>query len=554
LANLVNSAGARGDALNGKRTPLEVLRLFPSHDETLMGALDSRVSVDAERTFLHFRGHTLTRGEFRDAVLCLARSLVARGIRPGDRIGVMSRNHEGHLLLLFAVARIGAIMVPTNPEFGVEEVRYVFGKAEVSAIACSTECLATVRAASAGFTGAAWVLLFDGDDRTACTLSALVGQDARTELPPNPSADTSCLIIFTSGSTGFPKGALHSQRNLILAGEANVARLWLQPSDRIMTLLPLFHINALFYSVAGALAAGACCVLMERFSAASFWSQAVETGATTVNIIEAIGRILVGRPRSEFRPEHRIESVYGVRPDVREHFRNDFHIPVLVSGFGMTEIPGVFCSPIDGPDVNSTMGFIGRHPDPTKAWAQCRVVDDEGRDVPAGMDGELWVKHPIVMEGYFRDDALTAASFEGEWFKTGDLVRRDADGCFWFVTRKKDIIRRRGENIAGAELDRVIFDHPAVSEVAAIGVPSELGEDDILVCVVPRPGQTIDPREIADWCRARLAPMKVPRYVLMVRELPHTPTHKVNKTVLKADRTLKSRAVDLQASARHGNH
>lgn len=156
------------------------------------------------------------------------------------------------------------------------------------------------------------------------------------------------------------------------------------------------------------------------------------------------------------------------------------------------------------------------------------------------------------MRGYFRDDALTAASFEGEWFKTGDLVRRDADGCFWFVTRKKDIIRRRGENIAGAELDRVIFDNPAVSEVAAIGVPSELGEDDILVCVVPRPDETISPRDIAEWCRARLAPMKVPRYVLITSELPHTPTHKVNKVALKADITLKSRAVDLESP--NGKH
>lgn len=397
----VNHSHERTDVLKGKRTPFDVLRLYPPHDETLMGALDSRVSVDADQPFLYFRARTYTRGEFRDAVLRMARSLVARGIRPGDRIGVMSRNHEGHLLLLFAAARIGAIMVPTNPEFGIDEVRYVFGKAEVSAIACSPECLATARAASAGFSNAPWVLLFDGEDATACALSALVSEDADVTLPPNPPADTNCLIIFTSGSAGFVKGALHTQRNVILAGEANVARLWLQPSDRMMTLLPLFHINALFYSVAGALAAGACCILMERFSAANFWEQAVETGATTVNIIEAIGRILVARPRGEFRSEHKIQSVYGVRPDIREHFRAHFHIPVLVSGFGMTEIPGVFCSRIEGPDIDSTMGFIGRHPDPLRRWASCRVVDDDGRDVPDGEDGKLWGQASHRHEGLF---------------------------------------------------------------------------------------------------------------------------------------------------------
>lgn len=537
-------AGAHPAA--GKLTPLAVLRLYPAHDETLMGAFESRMAVDPDRPFLLFKGRTWTRREFREDVLGLARALIARGVKPGDRIGVMSRNHAGHVLLLFAAARIGAIMVPTNPEFGVAEVRYVFGKAGVSAVACSAECLATAREAVAELPRSPWFVLFDGAANGAVPLAALIDERAPRVLPPNPGADTSCLIIFTSGSTGFPKGALHSQRNFVLAGEANVARLWLQPDDRLMTVLPLFHVNALFYSLAGTLAAGACCVLMERFSATGFWDAAVETGATTLNIIEAIGRILVARPRSEFRPEHKIKSVYGARADVREQFRNEFHIPILLTGFGMTEIPGVCCSPFDGPDLPGAMGPVGRHPDPARAWAQCRVVDDDGRDVPDGIDGEFWVKHPIVMQGYFRDEEQTRASFEDGWFKTGDLVRRDANGCFWFVTRKKDIIRRRGENIAGAELDRVICEHPAVVEAAAIPVPSELGEDEILACVVPRAGQALTPGDIAEWCRARLAPMKVPRFVLITDHLPHTPTHKINKQMLKADVSLKARAVDLQ--------
>ena len=531
----------------GKRSPLDVLRLYPQHDGTLIGALESRMRVDAERPFLLFRGRHWSRGEFHAVAIALAGSLWSQGIRPGDRIGVLARNHEGHALLLFAAARIGAIMVPTNPEFGVAEVSHVFGKAQVSAVACSPECLPVARDAVGALESKPWFILFDGDAEGALRLADLLAPNDGIVLPPNPNADTSCLIIFTSGSTGFPKGALHSQRNFVTAGEANVARLWLQPEDRLLTVLPLFHVNALFYSLAGTLAAGACCALQERFSASTFWDTAVETAATTVNIIEAIGRILVARPRSEFRGAHRIESVYGARPDVREVFRREFHVPVLLAGFGMTEIPGVFCPPIDGPDMPGAMGPVGRHPDPDRPWAQCRVVDDEGRDVPDDVAGELWVKHPIVMQGYFRDEALTRDSFHESWFKTGDLVRRDAQGCFWFVTRKKDIIRRRGENIAGAELDRVICEHPAVSEAAAIPVPAELGEDEILACVVPRPGATLTPQEIADWCRARLAPMKVPRFVLITDRLPHTPTHKVNKQVLKEDSTLKTRAVDLQA-------
>jgi crotonobetaine/carnitine-CoA ligase len=317
-----------------------------------------------------------------------------------------------------------------------------------------------------------------------------------------------------------------------------------------MIVLPLFHINALFYSVAGTLAAGAGMAIVPRFSASTFWQTAVDTGATEVNIIEAIGTILKNRPRSEFRPEHRIRTVYGVREAVAQTFREEFGIPHLIGGYGMTEIPGVTCNPFEGPQKPGSMGPVGRHPDPSRPWAECRVVDDAGRDVPTGEAGELIVRTPIMMQGYFRDAEQTRAAFRDGWFLTGDLVRRDADGYFYFVSRKKDIIRRRGENIAGAELDRVIGAHPAVHEAAAIPVPSELGEDEILVAVVPKPGKRVAAEEIAQWCRERLAAMKVPRYVAIVDALPHTPTHKVAKHVMRGDATLKARAVDLAATQR----
>jgi crotonobetaine/carnitine-CoA ligase len=172
-------------------------------------------------------------------------------------------------------------------------------------------------------------------------------------------------------------------------------------------------------------------------------------------------------------------------------------------------------------------------------------VDDEGRDLGPGEAGELAVKTPIVMQGYFRDAEQTRSAFRDGWFLTGDLVRRDEEGWFYFVARKKDIIRRRGENISGAELDRVIGAHPAVHEAAVIAVPSELGEDEILAAVTLKPGEQCSAQDIAAWCRQHLAPQKVPRFVVFVDELPHTPTHKVQKAALRADATLKARAADL---------
>ena len=290
-------------------------------------------------------------------------------------------------------------------------------------------------------------------------------------------------------------------------------------------------------------------IIVPKFSASTFWQTAVDSGATQVNIIEAIGSILRARPRSEFRPEHKIARVYGVRASMDGTFKNDFNIPHRIGGYGMTEIPGVTCNPFDGVQKLGSMGPIGRHPDPDRPWAQCRVVDDEGNEVPVGEPGELWVKTPIIMQGYFRDPEQTANTFHEGWFKTGDLVKRDADDYFYFISRKRDIIRRRGENIAAAELDRVVGEHPAVAEAGTIAVPSELGEDDIFVVVAPKPGAKVTAEEIAEWCRARLAPQKVPRYVAFIDELPHTPTHKIAKAVLRADAALRAGAVDLATHA-----
>ena len=528
------------------KTPLEVLRLYPAHDYTLNGAFESRMRADPRRDFLVHESKTWSWGDFHAAALRTSRMLAARGIRHGDRVGILAKNSDAHVLLLFACARIGAIMVPSNPEFGVQEAGYVLEHAGVSGVVCGQETLPVVREACKAIEPAPWFQCVDGHAAGAPNFFASIAAAPDAALPPPGNADDTCLIIYTSGTTGFPKGAMHSQRNFVTAGESNISRLWLQPEERLMVVLPMFHVNALFYSLAGALAAGCALILMPRFSASEFWTAAVETGATQVNIIEAIGRILVRRPRSEFRPEHKITKLYGARADIVAPFRDEFRIPNLLGGFGMTEIPGVCCNPFEGPNKQGSMGPVGRHPDPARAWAQCKVVDDDGNEVGPDVVGEFWVKHPIVMQGYYRDREQTQAAFRDGWFMTGDLVKRDADGYYYFISRKKDIIRRRGENIAGAEIDRVIQSHPGVFEVAAIPVPSELGEDEILVAIVLKPGVKLTAQEIAQWCAERLAAMKVPRFVTFVDQLPHTPTHKVLKSQMKSDTTLRERAVDLQ--------
>lgn len=529
------------------KTPLAVLNTFRTHDGTLHDAFASRVEVKGDAPFIIQENLTLSWSAFDQEYRKLVSVLEQKGVRQGMRVAIMGRNDQAHVMTLFALAYLGAIMVPVNPDFGERETGYVFKHAEICGVIADSAVISTIEASLKNIDLEPWIIKIDGPTGMADSLSHLIQSSTATPYPPQGQASDTCIIIYTSGTTGFPKGVMHSQFNLVTAGEANVERLHLQPDDRVFIILPFFHVNAVFYSLSGVLASGACMILVSRFSASNFWNIAADHGATVVNVIEAIGSILCARDRSEYRPDHKLRVAYGVRKGAAPVFRQEFGIQKLFSGFGMTEIPGVTCNPWEGPDKPGSMGLPGKHPDPLRPWATCRIVDDEGQDVPVGVAGELWVKTPIVMQGYFRDPAQTQQAFHDGWLKTGDLVKCDEDGYYYHLSRKKDIIRRRGENIAAAELEMVIGELPGIYQIAAIAVPSELGEDEILIAAVKKPDASLTEQDVVDWCRTRLTAVKVPRFVSFLKELPLTPTHKILKTALRADPQVRQNAVDFQA-------
>jgi crotonobetaine/carnitine-CoA ligase len=523
-------------------SPLNVLQSYPPHGYTLGGLLNSRAAPDPTRPLMLHEDRTWSYQQFIDDAERLAAVLVEGGVEAGDRVAILSANSPAHPLLLFAAARIGAILVPINPDFGVEEARYVLGHAEPKVLVCSRTTLPVGRRASDGLLAKPWFAM--ADEATDGLAAILAMQPQRPLDAPLPTPDRTCVIIYSSGTTGFPKGVMHSQRNYVLSAEVHVGRIHLQPSGRMLCMLPLFHVNALFYAIGGAITAGASVLLLPKFSASRFWAVVHDAGITHTTIMAAVGGILAQRPRSEFLPGHRLCVVNGsgFTPETLRVFNEEFGVPVVIEGYGMSEIPASLGNPYEGTRKLGSLGMLLKHPDPSVKWIQARVVDEAGEDVDAGDTGELVVRTPNLMTGYFRDPAQTEASFRDGWFMTGDLVRQDADGFYFFVARKKDIIRRRGENIAGAELDRIIGEHPAVSEVAAIGVEAELGEE-ILAAIVPKPGASVVANDIRAWCAQRLAAHKVPRFVVFVDELPHTGTHKVAKFALK------ERATELRARA-----
>jgi crotonobetaine/carnitine-CoA ligase len=537
-------------------TPAAVLARFAPHAGTIPSFLAARAQAQPDKPVLRVEQREWSYRELEEASELLARLLVRRGIGRGSRLALVALNSDLSVVLFLAAARLGAVFIPLNPAASRGDLEYLLRHSRASLVVAQAaevdrvrEVLEQVSQGRPVISLAEWGVEAASATDVRARLRELAGAPASgavSDVAAQPG--DAVVVIYTSGTTGFPKGVVHTHRTYILAAEGFVSRMYLQPEERLLTVMPFFHINALFYSLGGAIASGGMLITVPRFSASRFWRLAAENGATEFNFLAAVGNILINRPRTEFDPHHRIAKLYGgpISDRMAQVFGGEFHVPALIEGYGMSEIPGACCNPFLGPHKAGSIGLPAVHPVYPGAFSELRVIDDEGHDRPLGETGELVVRTPMMFKEYLDDPVQTAAAFRDGWFLTGDLVRRDADGYFYFVARKKDIIRRRGENIAGAELDRVIGEHPRVLEAAAVGVPSPLGEEEILVVIVPKPGESLAPREIVEWCRERLAPMKVPRFVLLAESLPHTPSHRVAKHILKSDKSLAARAFDAE--------
>ena len=496
--------------------------------------LEQTAARDPQRAFIRTRSGDISYAAFdRDASRAAA-AWQELGVGRGDRVVFMADNGPEFLVAWLGLAKIGAILVAVNTRFQASETQYLIEHAEPK-LALASPAHADVLAAAATAAGRSEALLGlgatvgDGD-----FLARLGRQQDRYDREPI-AADDVISFIYTSGTTGRPKAVMQTHGNYVLTGQAYPTWLRLQPGATLYCCLPLFHINAQAYSSMGTIGLGGTLGLVERFSATQFWGDVVSMGANAFNYIGAIVAILMQRVPEPAEREHAIQVAYGAPSfpeDQRRAIEDRFGFAVM-SGFGMSETTfGLTEQPVrDRP--SASIGRPRLHPDP-RITNEVRIVDDAGRDVPVGQVGELIIRNPVTMKGYFRDPERTAEALRDGWLYTGDYVRCDEQGFYYYVDRKKDIVRRRGENVSSVEVEVTLLDHPAVEEAAVIGVPAELSDEEIVAIVVPRAGATPDPPDLAQWCADRLADFKVPRYVLIVDELPKTPTQKVEKVKLRA--------------------
>jgi carnitine-CoA ligase len=474
-------------------------------------------------SWLRFEDDTWTLPDVLAEVDRFAVGLAERGVVQGDCVAILLGNRPETLFAWFAANRLGAIAMLLNPAYKANELGSLLRLASPRAFVVGDDLRS------------AFVEEASRESPSTNVIAPAHLARAGSNAPRAPVApDDVAVLLATSGTTGAPKAVMQTHRAYTLTAEAFPWWTGLSATDRLLCTLPLFHINAQAYSTMGALGCGAGLALTQRFSASRFWNEVRRHGATEVNAVGAMIHILLAAdPRPSDR-EHELRLCYSALalPEVKHRmFEQRFGVQMMV-GYGLSETTfGTIWPRGVWPPPYGTMGMLRQHPR-FGAINRARVVRDDGIEALPGETGEMWLSNPATMRGYLLDPDATRAAFEGHWLRTGDLVRRDLAGQFTFVSRKKDVLRRRGENVAAGEIEAALVAHGSLVEAAVIGVPSSLGEDDIVAFVVPKPGEAVDPEVLRAFVRERLADYKVPARIHVRSALPRTATERVAKHLL----------------------
>ncbi len=506
---------------------------------TIPRLLAAAADRDAGGTWLRSDTGTLTFGDAVTAVSLTASALAAAGVRRGDLIMLTSSTTPPYLLTWLALTSLGAVAVAVNPRSSAAELAGLTGQVGPRLLVTDAG-LARLVSAARGLAGGG-----DGERATfpaevdvadlipaqwhePAAMARLAGQARLPDAGVGP--DDLAVLIPTSGTTGRSKLVMQTHRAYAMAGEGFPFWMELTAADRMLTTLPLFHVNAPAYSVMGSLACGAGLVLADRFSASTFLDTARRHGATEFNAIGAMLEILMRQPERPDDADTPLRLCYtGPAPerDRQLEIERRFGLRIVV-GYAMSESPYGLIWP-RGSRPYGTLGTVRQHP-VLGVINEARVVDDTGQVLGPGGTGELELRNPVLTPGYFAMPAETSALMHGDWLRTGDLVSARDDGTYTFISRVKEVIRRRGENLSPLEVEEVLQAHPAVQECAVVGVPSELSEEEVKAFVVPAAGNDqLDFAELRAFAASRLAAFKVPRYWQQVGDLPRTPTQRVAK-------------------------
>ncbi len=483
----------------------------------------------------HPDGIELSYGEVAERVAALRASYAEAGYGHGHRVALLLENQPEHFLHLLALNSLGVSMVPINPDYTHNEMLYLIEHSDAD-LAVGVE-----RRIADLITVARERSREEHKPLAVVCEAEMPGRLPPPHAPPPlggaPRLATEAALLYTSGTTGRPKGCILTNDYFITSGrwyfELGGLLSMEMDRERLFNPLPLFHMNCGVISFMCMMFARGCIVVPDRFHPRTWWKDVVATEATVIHYLGVVPPLLLNLPETALEKRHRVKVGVGagIEPQLHETFERRFGFP-LVEVWGMTETGRIFADCREPRCIDERA--FGR---PLKEF-EVRIVDDDDREVPGGTEGELLVRcagdDPSrgFFTGYLKNPAATAETWRDGWFHTGDVVRQEPDGMLIFVDRRKNIIRRSGENIAAAEVEAVLQTHPDVAQVAVLAVPDELREEEVMACVVPMPevpGNGDTAAALFEWCRDRLAYYKAPGWVLFVESLPTTATQKVQK-------------------------
>ena len=502
---------------------------------TLLDMLALSAGRFPERPALVFRDRQLSYRGLQEEAGRVGGLLRALGVRQGDRVVLVLPNAPEFAIGYFGILAAGATVVPLNPLLKAEEIRYVLGDSGARAMICVEVTYSLLHAARQGLGRAIPAVILGESIPTGVAVGDVIAEAAPDAAPaagvfPSLGSEDVAACLYTSGTTGRPKGAMLTHRNLLSNIQSFREILHITEEDVFFCVLPMFHAFAATVLFLEPVSLGATIVVEPRFAPDLMLKTIAEHRVTFFAGVPTMYAILAGLPRPALDFSAWRLCISGgapLPPPVLEAFEAKYGVPIY-EGYGPTE-----CSPVltvNPPLGVRKVGSVG----PAIPRVELRVVDDADAPLPMGEVGEIVARGPNVMKGYLNRPTETAQAVRGGWYHTGDLGRVDADGYYFIVDRKTDLILVGGLNVYPREVELALASHPAVAEAAVIGVPDPVRGETPKALVVLRDGQRSDPQELITWCRQRLANYKVPRTVSIVSHLPKTVTGKILKTVLRA--------------------
>ncbi len=508
--------------------------------------LEDKADKNKEKVFLYFKDEKVTYRQLNENVNRMANGYSSLGIKKGDKVSIMMPNCPEYLYHWFGLGKIGAVDNPINTAYKGDILRHIIVNSKSKLLLVHEQFLDRIQFIQDDLTCLEGVILYsEGKVQTDLKFPIHSFEEVfnhSSQFSPSEEVKPSdpLQIIYTSGTTGPPKGAVLSHNCVYHYAAALIEFLDLNENTLAYNCLPIFHANHRLTSTYTLLLDGSY-AMGERYSARAFWDQIRKYQANHFHFLGGMPYIIYNQPPKPDDADNPAKTAWGgpIPVEIAEAFEKRFGVKLYNGFFGMTEAAPVTYITVEEADRLKAKGKwaqavgMGRE---QKHFYEVRLVDDDDNDVPDGKTGEIIcrpAKAYSMMTEYYDNPKATAEAFRNLWFHTGDLARKDEDGYFHFVDRKKDYIRRRGENISSFEIEKAVNAHPVVLDSAAISAKSEVGEDDVRIVIQLKEGKSLLPEELMAWCEPRMADLMVPRYVDFIDEFPRNPVGRIEKYKLR---------------------